>query len=846
MKDSKTVLDIRESKTVLINDNDTIISHDPVYGEIREGEIVDGYVVGSLLSYSGGESDIRLCKKNNTLYVIKIYRYNNISFQKHKVIKEINSPFIMPILSFGFHNNRPYEIMPYMVNGTLSDFLKSGKKIDNNFIKKIFIPQMNEALHTINTYGVVHNDIKPENIYISNDKKNIILGDFGISKILDGRTSVTNINGARSRHYSAPESEKYSSPEADYYSFGMTLLDVALGDFYWSGLSGIDAEKDRTRHGIVVPKKVDSNISELIYELTRFAPKERATYETVSLWINDNTYFSKKNPQVNNQRYDFNYTYVVKINGERKIVNSIIELSKLFSTEWEIGVKHFANNLISESVKSLDQALYIELNDIFNEYYITNKNPNTGLFLTLREINPDIDFIFKGINYKNFTGFIGEQQKIYPKYDLDIMNINVLCSVLSNEKYDTETIDFIKMLYKKCLSIDYFNDAILNLFNEENMFYANGKCYNDVEQFISNINKKRDILDYLKQGEELFVEIISYSNKNNNAFIAKSQKIVSYLYSNLSKFEQDFNMKAKSKEKLESPKEIFGLYLNDAENGNSKAQFNVGTCYEMGYGVRKNYQKAIEWYTLAAKQNYSEAELKLGEIYSIGGKYKVKRNEIKAFEYFKLAESHGNQEAKRIVAIAHIRGIKGYLRRTAKNINKGIENLSELARNGDAIAARFLGAFYWLYEKEEYRDSIKSFEWYLIAAELGDAEAQYQIGLWYEKGYRRKKNIEKAIKWYKKSIEQGYHKAAVCLGKFYLESKETENAIRYFEIALELIPAEYENHFTELLTLGFIYDKGLGIKKDHEKARYYYSEAAKISTPYCFDSDLQALKEKFK
>ena len=113
-------------------------------------------------------------------------------------------------------------------------------------------------------------------------------------------------------------------------------------------------------------------------------------------------------------------------------------------------------------------------------------------------------------------------------------------------------------------------------------------------------------------------------------------------------------------------------------------------------------------------------------------------------------------------------------------------------------------------------------------------------------GYGTLKNVDKAIKWYEKSIEQDHHFSAVSLGKLYLELKMIDKSIYCFEKALKSIPQVPSDHFIELLTLGFIYEKGLGIKKDYEKSRYYYSEAAKITSPYVFDSRLQELKEEFK
>ncbi|BAN68568.1 SH3 domain-containing protein [endosymbiont of unidentified scaly snail isolate Monju] len=76
----------------------------------------------------------------------------------------------------------------------------------------------------------------------------------------------------------------------------------------------------------------------------------------------------------------------------------------------------------------------------------------------------------------------------------------------------------------------------------------------------------------------------------------------------------------------------------------------------------------------------------------------------------------------------------------------------------------------------------------LRLAHEGDPQAQYVLGLFYEAGQERTRDIEKAIAWYEKAAAQGYGKAMV--------------------------------------NLGAIYHKGKGVERDPEKARYWYEKAA--------------------
>ena len=77
-----------------------------------------------------------------------------------------------------------------------------------------------------------------------------------------------------------------------------------------------------------------------------------------------------------------------------------------------------------------------------------------------------------------------------------------------------------------------------------------------------------------------------------------------------------------------------------AEQGNAKAQNDLGVCYHNGDGVEKNFAEAVKWYLKAAEQNYAKAFDNLGSIYQFGG-YGVEKNLPKALEYFRKGAEAG-------------------------------------------------------------------------------------------------------------------------------------------------------------------------------------------------------------
>lgn len=59
-------------------------------------------------------------------------------------------------------------------------------------------------------------------------------------------------------------------------------------------------------------------------------------------------------------------------------------------------------------------------------------------------------------------------------------------------------------------------------------------------------------------------------------------------------------------------------FLKAAEQGQAKAQFNLGVLYFNGQGVKQDYFKAAEWHQKAAEQGYADAQYNLAKIYYLG------------------------------------------------------------------------------------------------------------------------------------------------------------------------------------------------------------------------------------
>ncbi len=84
-----------------------------------------------------------------------------------------------------------------------------------------------------------------------------------------------------------------------------------------------------------------------------------------------------------------------------------------------------------------------------------------------------------------------------------------------------------------------------------------------------------------------------------------------------------------------------------AEQGNAKAQYNLGYMHRNGYGVSQNYGEAIKWYGKAATQGDADAQTILGQMYRQG--LGVPKHNIYAYMWLSLAKANGVEEVQETI-----------------------------------------------------------------------------------------------------------------------------------------------------------------------------------------------------
>ena len=245
------------------------------------------------LSDNSGEAQVFLVKGEEGERVLKIY-YPNFTIKKTlmRIIQNGYMEMIVKIDDYGKTyvdgKNRDYELMEYLRGGALKDYDLDG---DFNQFRRIAL-QAAAALAYCHNNNIIHKDIKPSNFFFRNvDHKEIVLGDFGISSLMEGEEKVHRTTQARTPVFAAPEmyndvidGEVEITAAVDYYSLGITLMTLWLGE---NPLSQNERVMMRKKNEGRLPRinELPDRVRMIVQGLTSVNPQTRWGYDEVERWF---------------------------------------------------------------------------------------------------------------------------------------------------------------------------------------------------------------------------------------------------------------------------------------------------------------------------------------------------------------------------------------------------------------------------------------------------------------------------------------------------------------------------------------------------------------------------------
>lgn len=246
---------------------------------------------------SGGMADVykAMDEKLNRMVAVKVlkpeFREDKTFIAKFRTEAQaaagLSHPNVVNVFDVGEDRGVYYIVMELVEGITLKDYINRKGKLSVKEATSIAI-QVSMGLEAAHNRGIVHRDVKPQNIIISTDGK-VKLSDFGIAKATSSNTISSNVMG--SVHYSSPEQVRggYSDYKSDIYSLGITLYEMVTGRVPFDGDTTVAIAIKHLQEEIEAPSKYTPNLpfslEQIILKCTQKSPDRR--YKNMAELIDD-------------------------------------------------------------------------------------------------------------------------------------------------------------------------------------------------------------------------------------------------------------------------------------------------------------------------------------------------------------------------------------------------------------------------------------------------------------------------------------------------------------------------------------------------------------------------------
>lgn len=234
-----------------------------------------------------------------------------------KAIAVLSHPNIVKVYDVSFGDRLQYIVMEYIEGITLKEYIEQQKVI--NWKEAVhFVTQILKALQHAHDKGIVHRDVKPQNIMLLQDGT-IKVTDFGIARFCRGDTRTMTENAIGSVHYISPEQARgeITDDKADIYSVGVVMYEMLTGQLPFQSDSAVSVAIMQLQQEAKRPREINPDIPLGLEQITLRAmqknPKDR--YHSAAEMLVDLDAF-RRNPSIK-----FDYDYFVD-NEPTKFVDS--------------------------------------------------------------------------------------------------------------------------------------------------------------------------------------------------------------------------------------------------------------------------------------------------------------------------------------------------------------------------------------------------------------------------------------------------------------------------------------------------------------------------------------------
>ena len=280
------------------------------------GKKLDGrYEIRELIGI-GGMANVYRCydtidDREVAIKILKDEFLNNEEFirrfkNESKAIAVLSHPNIVKVYDVSFGDMIQYIVMEYIDGITLKEYINQQQILTWKETVHL-VTQILKALSHAHSKGVVHRDIKPQNMMLLSDGT-IKVTDFGIARFSNSTRTMTE-QAIGSVHYIAPEQAKgdITDGKTDIYSIGIMMYEMLTGTLPFDGENAVSVALMHLQVTPDTPRTINPSIPEGIEEITLKAMQKQPgdRYQSAQDMLDDIERF-RMNPSV---RFEYKYLY---------------------------------------------------------------------------------------------------------------------------------------------------------------------------------------------------------------------------------------------------------------------------------------------------------------------------------------------------------------------------------------------------------------------------------------------------------------------------------------------------------------------------------------------------------
>ncbi len=225
-----------------------------------------------------------------------------------KAIAVLSHQNIVKVYDVSFGDRIQYIVMEHIEGITLKEYIGQRSVLDWNEAL-YFIIQVLRALQHAHDKGIVHRDIKPQNIMLL-ENGTIKVADFGIARFSHGETKTISEKAIGSVHYMSPEQAKgeVTDEKADIYSVGVMLYEMLTGKLPFEADNAVSVALMQVQNDAALPRTINPSIPMGFEQITMKAMQKstKERYQTAAEMLLDLEEF-KRNPNI---KFDYPAYYV--------------------------------------------------------------------------------------------------------------------------------------------------------------------------------------------------------------------------------------------------------------------------------------------------------------------------------------------------------------------------------------------------------------------------------------------------------------------------------------------------------------------------------------------------------